>query len=166
MSQSIPYKKEFEQIVLTGNVEEALKSLIPNSKEQLYVRFLEELKSCKKNSKISNELNKIIKDIDNITKDYQLVNECELKKNLLEFDLPSTNETRKKEIINNLGIKYHGLKFNHRPPDFATKLDKKEDNIKKEPSILSDELLKELMDKYYRDRANNHTFEFTNMDEL
>ena len=80
MSQSIPYKKEFEQIVLTGNVEEALKSLIPNSKEQWYVRFLEELKSCKKNSKISNELNKIIKDIDNITKDYQLVNECELKK--------------------------------------------------------------------------------------
>ena len=46
MSQSLQYKKEFEQIVLTGNVEEALKSLVPNSKEKLYVRFIEELKSC------------------------------------------------------------------------------------------------------------------------
>ena len=166
MSQSLPYKKEFEQIVLTGNVEDALKSLVPNSKEQLYVRFIEELKSCKKESKISNKLIKIIKDIDNITKDHRLVNECELKKNLLEFDLPTTNEKRKKEIIDDLGKKYHGLRFNHRPPDFATKLDKKEDNIKKEPSILSDELLKQLMDKYYKDNSNNQIFEFVNTYDL
>jgi hypothetical protein len=129
MSQNIPYKKEFEQIVLTGNVDDALKSLVPNSKEQLYVKFIEELKSCKNNSKISEELNTIIKNIDQLTRDRELVRECELKKNLIEFDFPSTNEKRKKEIIDDLGKQYHGLNFNHRPPDFATKLNKKEENI-------------------------------------
>ena len=166
MSQNIPYKKEFEQIVLTGNVDDALKSLVPNSKEQLYVKFIEELKSCKNNSKISEELNTIIKNIDQLTRDRELVRECELKKNLIEFDFPSTNEKRKKEIIDDLGKQYHGLNFNHRPPDFATKLKKKEENINKEPSILTDKLLQETIDKLYQRNRNNYTYEFNNTEEI
>ena len=39
MSSLIEYRKEFEDIILKGNLEEALKTLVPNSNELIYLQF-------------------------------------------------------------------------------------------------------------------------------
>ena len=60
MSSFIQYRKEFEDIVLKGNVEEALKTLVPNSNEKIYLQFCEEYKKCLSEKKITEELNNIL----------------------------------------------------------------------------------------------------------
>jgi hypothetical protein len=37
MSSLIKYRKEFEDIILKGKIEEALKTLVPNSTEKIYL---------------------------------------------------------------------------------------------------------------------------------
>ena len=45
MSSIIGYRKEFEDIILKGKLEEALKALVPNSSEKIYLQFCEEYKN-------------------------------------------------------------------------------------------------------------------------
>lgn len=59
MSSIIGYKKEFEDFILNGKLEEALKTLVPNSHEQIYLEFCEEYKKCFSSKKISPELKNI-----------------------------------------------------------------------------------------------------------
>ena len=44
MSSYINYRKEFEDVILKGKLDEALKSLVPNSNEKIYLQFCEEFK--------------------------------------------------------------------------------------------------------------------------
>ena len=40
MSSYISYRKEFEDIIIKGKLDEALKTLVPNSQEKFYSPFL------------------------------------------------------------------------------------------------------------------------------
>jgi hypothetical protein len=44
MSSVIGYRKEFEDIILKGKLEESLKTLVPNSSEYTYIKLCEEYK--------------------------------------------------------------------------------------------------------------------------
>ena len=56
MSSLIGYRKEFEDVILKGKIEDALKTLVPNSAEKIYLQFCEENKKCFKEKKITAEL--------------------------------------------------------------------------------------------------------------
>ena len=56
MFTSFEYTKEFEKILLTDNIEDALKNLVPNSVQDYFVRFITELKKCQKTKVLSDEL--------------------------------------------------------------------------------------------------------------
>ena len=96
MSSIIGYRKEFEDIILKGNYEEALKTLVPNSSEQIYLKFCEEYKKCCSEKKITAELDKIIGNAKINHLSYELIKVLETKRDLLEYDLPSTPQEKKK----------------------------------------------------------------------
>ena len=60
MSSYITYRKEFEDIIIKGKLDEALKTLVPNSQEKFYVEFCEEFKKCQAQKKITPELNNLL----------------------------------------------------------------------------------------------------------
>ena len=102
MSHLIGYRKEFEDIILNGKLDEALKTLVPNSNEQIYLQFCEEYKKCFSEKKISPELNKLIDNAKSNYLSFKLIRILETRRNLLEYDLPSTSQERKNKIIEEL----------------------------------------------------------------
>mgnify|MGYP006916288121 CR=1 FL=1 len=100
MASELTFKKEFEDVILKQNVEAALNSLAPKSKEYIYLQFCEEFKKCISSQKISKKLNSILEDCKSLPDLFLKV--LKTRKNLLEYDLPSTTEKRKKAIIDEL----------------------------------------------------------------
>ena len=96
MSNFIAYRNEFEDIILKGKFEEALKTLVPNSSESIYLQFCEEYKKCSREKKVSPELNKIIEKAKSNRIPYKLIQILETKRDLLEYDLPSTSKEKKR----------------------------------------------------------------------
>ena len=131
MSSFIQYRKEFEDIVLKGNVEEALKTLVPNSNEKIYLQFCEEYKKCLSEKKITEELNNILERAKSNRLHMKMIQSLESRRDLLEYDLPSTSEERKNKIIDDLYKRYCGLNLNFNPPFFAREKRSK-DGIKDE----------------------------------
>ena len=103
VSELLSFKKEFEDVIIKQNIKEALNSLMPNSREYIYLEFCEEYKKCISNKSISNELISIIEKASSIS--LNLAKLLKTRKNLLEYDLSSTTQKRKNEIIDIIIIK-------------------------------------------------------------
>ena len=119
MSSYINYRKEFEDVILKGKLDEALKSLVPNSNEKIYLQFCEEFKKCWANKTITKELNSIIENAKKNHISNDLINVLETKRDLLEYDLPSTPQEKKDQIIDELFKNYCGISLNYSAPFFA-----------------------------------------------
>ena len=119
MSSLIGYRKEFEDIILNGKLKEALKTLVPNSSELLYLKFCEEYKKCCAEKKITPELNKLLENARAKRLSNRLIQVLETKRDLLEYDLPSTPKEKKVKIIDELYKKYCGINLNYDAPFFV-----------------------------------------------
>ena len=75
----------------------ALKTLVPNSCESIYLQFCEEYKKCCREKKLSPELNKIIEKAKSNRINNKLIQVLETKRDLLEYDLPQTSKEKKKK---------------------------------------------------------------------
>ena len=165
MSSLIGYRKEFEDVILKGKLEEALKTLVPNSTEKIYLQFCEEYKKCFSEKKITPELNKIIENAKSKRLQKKLIQVLETRKDLLEYDLPSTSQEKKNKIIDELYKDYCGEVLNFEPPYFVREKksqEEKKNNVKNITPILlteqmienaiKDDLKKNERDKKYKIR--------------
>ena len=150
MSSLIEYRKEFEEIILKGKFEEALKTLVPNSNEQTYLLFCEEYKKCFSDRKITQALNDIIQKAKSNKLSYKLIQVLETKRDLLEYDLPSTSQEKKNKILDELYRNYCGANFNYNAPFFATEKkspDGKEDEKNNTPRELTEKIIQDAIEK-------------------
>lgn len=158
MSSLIEYRKEFENMILNGDLKEALKTLVPNSKEQIYLRFCEEFKNCYKEKKISEELNNIIKIAKSNDTPKKLITILETRRDLLEYDLPSTSKERKDKIIDDLFENYCGAPLDYDAPFFVREKKSENKDEKEElndtPLILTDEMIANVV-KLSKEQTNN-----------
>ena len=163
MFTSFEYTKEFEKILLTDNIEDALKNLVPNSVQDYFVRFITELKKCQKTKVLSDELKNLFTKIQKEKLPNQFVNDCERRYNLFEYDLPSTTQERKKQIIDYLYRQYSNQRFEAPKPDFAskmtTKTSKEKDN-KGYPSELTEEMIKQEITKFIDAKSKQESAKF------
>ncbi len=104
MESELTFKKEFEVAILKQNINEALKSLVPDSKESIYLQFCEEYNKCIDNKVLSKKLISILKKAKSLPSN--LLKVLVTKKNLLEYDLHSTTQKRKNQIIDELYQNY------------------------------------------------------------
>ena len=159
MSSLIKYKKEFEDLILKGKFDDIMKTLVPNSEEKIYLEFCEEYKKCLAQKKITKELNSII---DSANKNYlpkNLIRVFETKRNLLEYDLPSTSKENKDKIIDYLFHNYCNMNLDFNAPFFAREKkvenlgDQKEEN--KTPIELTDKMIEDAIEKEIKNIENN-----------
>ena len=168
MSLVIEYRKEFENMILNGNLEEACKTLVPNSKEELYLRFCEEFKKCYKEKKISKELDNIIEIAKTNKLSKKLIKILETRKDLLEYDLPSTSKERKDKIIDFLFNNYCGEQLDYDAPFFVRgKKSKNEDEDEEEelnntPLILTEEMITDAVKKNIEINQDTKLYEIEN----
>ena len=155
LSELITFKKEYEDVIIKQNIKEVLKSLIPNSKEYIYLEFCEEYKKCISNKIVSKELISLLEKTRNI--DYDLYKILRTRKNLLEYDLPSTTQEKKNEIIDTLYENYCNESLDHRAPYFVREklkqnndmeIENEDDNNDKFILELTDDILKNEVEKY------------------
>ena len=151
MASELAFKKEFEDVIIKQNFKEALNSLMPNSKEYIYLQFCEEYKKCINNRVISEELNTIIKNSESIS--HSLSEEFKLKKNLLEYDLDSTNQERKNDIIDKLYKKYCKESFDYKPPYFVKEKSEKKNEMEIEDNDNDDKIVLELTEDIIKQRV-------------
>ena len=169
MSSLIAYRKEFEDIILSGKLDEALKTLVPNSAEKIYLQFCEEFKKCFTQKKITKELNSIISNAKNNNLSYQLIKILETKRDLLEYDLPSTPKEKKEQIINELYKNYCNFNFNYNAPFFAR--EKKSDKdagsktVNNTPLELTEKMIQDAIDKVIKQNERDQNFRITNAPE-
>ena len=168
MTKELVFKKEFEDYILKQSSEEALNSLIPNTNEYIYLQFCEEHKKCIKSQKISTKLNSILKNAKNNSSD--LLRALNTRKNLLEYDLPSTTQQRKNEIINFLYQYYCDNTLNFDPPYFVRENNEKKNDMEIEESEnesneaiseLTEEIIKQKVEKIMRDNDIEENFKNT-----
>ena len=119
MTSVIEYRKEFEEIILKGKLLKDLKTLVPNSAEHVYVEFCEEYKKCCSENKITPKLNNIIEQAKSKGLHHKLIQILETKRDLLEYDLPSTSKKKKDNIIDELFKKYCNVNLNYDSPFFV-----------------------------------------------
>ena len=166
MSSVIEYRKEFENMILNGNLEEALKTLVPNSKEQIYLRFCEEFKKCYKEKKISKELDNIIETSKSNNLSEKFIKILETRKDLLEYDLPSTSQERKDKIIDDLFNNYCGENLDYDAPFFARgKKSKNEDEKEKlnnTPKILTEQMIRDAVKQKIEENEDSKLYEIEN----
>jgi len=147
----IGYRKEFEDIILKGKLEEALKTLVPNSNELIYLQFCEEYKKCVSEKKITPELNKIIESAKSKRTSSTLIDILETRKGLLEYDLPSTSKEKKNKIIDELYRKYCGENLNYEAPYFVREKKNQNETIKEDknntPLLLTEKMINEAIEK-------------------
>ena len=161
MSSYIKYRKEFEDIILKGKLDEALKSLVPNSNEKIYVLFCEEFKKCLAEKKITKELNSIIEQARQNHLSNGLIKVLETKKNLLEYDLPSTSKEKKDKIIDELFYNYCNRNLDYDAPFFVREKDNEIDPQKKKnntPLELTEKMIKEGIDKILKQNEKDKNF--------
>ena len=168
MTKELVFKKEFEDYILKQSSEEALNSLIPNTNEYIYLQFCEEYKKCIKSQKISTKLNSILKNAKNNSSD--LLRALNTRKNLLEYDLPSTTQERKNEIINFLYQYYCDNTLNFDPPYFVRENNEKKNDMEIEESEnesneaineLTEEIIKQRVEKIMKDNDIEENFKNT-----
>ena len=169
MSSIIGYRKEFEDIILKGNYEEALKTLVPNSSEQIYLKFCEEYKKCCSEKKITAELDKIIGNAKINHLSYELIKVLETKRDLLEYYLPSTPQEKKNKIIEELYRNYCGVNLNYDAPFFA-RGNKEQYGAETEtknntPLELTEKIIKKAVDSDIRKNERNKTYKILNAPE-
>ena len=168
MSSYINYRKEFEDVILKGKLDEALKSLVPNSNEKIYLQFCEEFKKCTTNKTITKELNSIIENAKKNHISNDLINVLETKRDLLEYDLPSTPQEKKDQIIDELFKNYCGISLNYSAPFFAR--EKKTENeeqkeVNTTPLELTENMIKEGYDKEFKKQGRDNTYKIKNSPE-
>ena len=169
MSSFITFRKEFEDIILKGKLNEALKTLVPNSNEKIYVQFCEEYKKCLEKKEISKNLNTIIENANKNHISNGLIKILETKRDLLEYDLPSTSKEKKDQIIDILFNNYCKINLNYNAPFFAReKKSEKDDNEKqknKTPLELTEKLIKIAIDKMLKQNERDQNFRIINTPE-
>ena len=147
-------------------MEEALKTLVPNSKEQVYLRFCEEFKKFYKEKKISKELDSIIEAAKSNDLSEKLIKILETRKELLEYDLPSTSQERKDKIIDDLFNNYCGENLEYEPPFFARgKKSKNEDEKEKlnnTPKILTEQMIADAVKQNIEGNKYSELYEIQN----
>lgn len=152
------YTNEFEKIVLTGDVADALENIVPKSIQDYYIRFLTEIKKTYTTQTMTKELQSIFKEIKESQFHPDFISECEKRYNLVEFELKSTSKKRKKEIIDYLNSAFCGFNFDASKPDFASKCDFPTENkqVNEEyPCVLTEEMIKKETQKFYASQIKN-----------
>ena len=166
MSSLITFRKEFEDFVLKGKLDEALKTLVPNSKEKIYLQFCEEFKKCFAKKEITKELESIITNAKKNNIPNTLIRIFETKRDLLEYDLPSTNKEKKEQIIEQLYKNYCGINFHYNAPFFVReKKSGKEggqNEVNKTPLELTEKMIKNEIDKQLKQNERDQNFKFVN----
>ena len=163
MSSVIEYRKEFENMILKGDLKEALKTLVPDSKEQIYLRFCEEFKKCYEEKKISKELDQIIEIAESKKLSGKLTTILKTRRDLLEYDLPSTTKERKEKIIDDLFDNYCGERLDYDAPFFVR--EKKSNNkdeekeINNTPLILTEKMIEDEVKKNIEKRDIEYEIE-------
>ena len=166
MSNYIGYRKEFEDIILNGKLDEALKTLVPNSAESIYLQFVEEYKKCFEEKKISPELNKIIENAKSKHLSNKLIQVLETRRDLLEYDLPSTTKEKKHKIINELYKNYCNQNLNYDAPYFVREK-KTQNETKKEtknttPCILTEKMISDAIQNDLKKNERDKKFKIKN----
>ena len=155
VSKLIPFKKEFEDVIIKHNIKEAFNSLIPNSIEYIYLEFCEEYKKCNSNKTISKELISILEKAKKIS--YDLYEVLRARKDLLEYDLSYTTQKRKNEIIDELYESYCNKRLNYKAPYFVREKLKQDNDMEIEDEDnnngkvileLTDDIIKNKVEKY------------------
>jgi hypothetical protein len=168
MSSFIRFRKEFEDVILKGNIEEALKTLPPNSDEDVYLRFCEEYKKCCADKTITKELELILKDASK--KSNNLGVALEARKLLLEYDLPSTSQEKKNEIINKfLNDNYSRQSLNYDAPYFVrvkkNQNDQKSETKNKTPIELTEKLINKAIEEDINRNNRDKAYKIKNTPE-
>ena len=167
MSSLIKYRKEFEDIILKGKLEEALKTLVPNSTEKIYLQFCEEYKKCFSEKKITSELNNIIGNAKSKRLSNKLIQVLETRRDLLEYDLPSTSQDKKNKIIDELYKNYCGTNLNFDAPYFVREKkiqneNKADENKTSAPLELTEKMIKDSIEKAIKTNERDKTYEIKN----
>ena len=169
MSSFITFRKEFEDIILKGKLDEVLKTLVPNSNEKIYLEFCEEFKKCFEEKKITKELDSIIENAKKNHLSSSLIRVLETRRDLLEYDLPSTSKEKKDEIINILFRNYCNINLNYNAPFFAReKKSEKDESQKAEnktPLELTENLVQKAFDKMLKQNERDQNFRINNKPE-
>ena len=151
MSSLIEYRKEFEDIILKGKLQKELKTLVPNSTEKIYLEFCEEYKKCCLEKKVTPELNNIIHQGKSNGLSPKLIQVLETRRDLLEYDLPSTPKEKKDRIIDELYKNYCNLNLNYEAPFFVreknSSVDEKGKPKNTTPINLTEKMIKEAVEK-------------------
>jgi len=167
-SEFLSFKKEFEDVIIKQNIKEALNSLVPNSKEYIYLEFCEEYKKCISNKAISKELISILDKANSISDDLSQV--LKTRTNLLEYDLPSTTQKRKNEIIDILFENYSVKGLYYKAPYFVKKkikqsndmeIENEDEDDKNDKGILelTDDIIKNEVEKYIKNDLEDSFFD-------
>ena len=151
MSSLITFRKEFEDIILKGKFDDILKTLVPNSAEKIYLQFCDEYKKCFVQKKITKELNLLIENANKNHLSKNLIKVFETKRNLLEYDFPSTSKEKKDKIIDYLFHNYCDMNLNYNAPFFAREKNiensEEQNEENKIPIELTDKMIQEAIEK-------------------
>ena len=168
-SELLSFKKEYEDAIIKQNIKEALNSLNPNSSEYIYLEFCEEFKKCIINKSISNELISILEKASSISYDFAKL--LKTRKNLLEYDLSSTTQKRKNEIIDILYENYCNERQNYRAPYFVREklkqsnemeIEEEDDNNKAKLELTDDIIKKEVENNIKYDLESSFLGQYLN----
>ena len=168
MSSYITYRKEFEDIIIKGKLDEALKTLVPNSQEKIYLEFCEEFKKCSAQKKITKELNSIIDNARKIGLSNSLIRVLETRRDLLEYDLPSTPAEKKNKIIDELYRNYCNINLNHGPPFFARETKSENQGQKAEnktPLELTEKMIQAAINKMLKQNERDKNYRINSVPE-
>ena len=169
MTSLIGYRKEFEDIILKGKLEESLKTLVPNSSEYTYIKFCEEYKKCCAEKKITPELNTILESAKAKRLPNRLITVLETKRDLLEYDLPSTSKEKKDKIIDELYKNFCGSNLNFDAPFFVrekkTKTGEKVKDKNNTPTELTEKMIKDAVEKDLKKNERDNIYKIRNMPE-
>ena len=167
MSSLIGYRKEFEDVILKGKIEDALKTLVPNSAEKIYLQFCEENKKCFKEKKITAELEKIIENAKSKFLSNKFIQVLETRRDLLEYDIPSTSQEKKNKIIDELYHNYCKEKLDFEPPYFVREKktqEKEKIEIKnKTPIFLTEEMIIKAVENNIKKNERDKKYKIKNV---
>ena len=169
MASLIGYRKEFEDVILNGKVDEALNTLVPNSAEKIYLQFIDEYKKCFSEKKITPELNKILENAKSLRLSNKLIQVLETRRDLLEYDLPSTQQEKKNQIIDELYKNYCKANLNFDPPYFVREKKTQKETEGKEmnntPLLLTEKMILEAVQNDIKKNQRDKKFRIKNAPE-
>ena len=169
ISSELKFRKEFEDILLTGNLDEALKTLPQEDEGRIYIEFCEEYKKCCASKRISRKLNGIIKAAENNYFSQTFIKILKTKKDLLEYDLNTTIKKKKNDILKNLYDNYCDNKFDYSKPFFVREkkadTDEQIKKINNTPKFLTEKMINEAYLKIINKNKTEIKYEIKNTPE-